>query len=70
MVLLLYRIKANIPVILMGETYCGKTALIVKLNQIMNNGETNVEIINIYPGITDEKLCEFMKRIDTKAKKN
>ena len=68
MVLLVYRIKANVPVILMGETGCGKTALVTKLNQILNNGETNVEIINIHPGITDEKLCEFMEKIDTKAK--
>ena len=68
MVLLVYRIKANVPVILMGETGCGKTALITKLNQILNNGETNVEIINIHPGITDEKLCEFMEKIDVKAK--
>ena len=60
MVLLIYRIKANVPVILMGETGCGKTALIIKLSQILNNGETNVEIINIHPGITDEKLCDIM----------
>ena len=44
----------------MGETGCGKTALIIKLSQILNNGETNVEIINIHPGITDEKLCDIM----------
>ena len=40
MVLLIYRIKANIPVIIMGDTGCGKTALIIKLNQILNNGQT------------------------------
>jgi len=68
MVLLVYRIKANVPVILMGETGCGKTALITKLNQILNNGETNVEIINIHPGITDEKLCDYMEKVDAKAK--
>jgi midasin (ATPase involved in ribosome maturation) len=62
MILLIYRIKANVPVILMGETGCGKTALIIKLSQILNNGETNVEIINIHPGITDEKLCDIMDK--------
>ena len=31
MVLIIYRIVANIPVILMGETGCGKTSLIKKL---------------------------------------
>ena len=54
MVLLFYRIKANIPVILMGETGCGKTALIIKLNQILNNGKATVEIINIHQGITEK----------------
>ena len=51
MVLLVYRIIADIPVILMEETDCGKTALIKKLSQILNNGEVVVEIINIHPGI-------------------
>ena len=37
MILILYRIIANIPVILMGERVCGKTALIKKLNQFLNN---------------------------------
>ena len=30
MILLLYSIQANVPVIIMGETGCGKTALITK----------------------------------------
>ncbi len=49
MVLILYRIIENIPVILMGETGCGKTALIKKLNQLLNNGEEKLEILNINP---------------------
>jgi len=68
MILLIYRIKANILLILMGETGCGTTSLILILNQILNKGETNVEIINIPPGIIDEKICKFMERIDSKAK--
>ena len=46
MVLLYYRIVANVPVIIMGDTGCGKTALITKLNQILNGGETKLEIID------------------------
>ena len=45
MVLLVYRIKANVPVIIMGETGCGKTSLITKLSQILNNGEKLVKIM-------------------------
>ena len=68
MILLVYRINANIPVIIMGETGCGKTALITKLNQLLNNGEITVIIINIHPGITDEDLSKSMKAINNEAK--
>ena len=68
MVLLVYRIKANVPVIIMGETGCGKTSLIIKLSQILNNGEELVEKIDIHPGITDEEINEKMKEMNKKAK--
>ena len=67
MVLLVYRIIANVPVIIMGDTGCGKTSLITKLNQILNGGKTTLKIINIHPGITDEILCERMKEADKEA---
>jgi nucleoside-triphosphatase THEP1 len=62
MVLLVYRIYANVPIIIMGDTGCGKTTLITKLNQIINNGVKTVEIINIHPGVTDEELCQKMAK--------
>ena len=65
MVVILYRIKENIPVILIRETGFGKATLIIKLNQILNNGKTNVEIINIHQGINDEILYKFMEKIET-----
>ena len=69
MILILYRIIADIPVILMGETGCGKTALIKKLNQLLNNGEETLETINIDPSYNDEKLTQKMNEINDKAKK-
>jgi ATP-dependent Clp protease ATP-binding subunit ClpA len=33
--------------ILMGETGCGKTGLIRKLNQSLNNGEETLEVIKL-----------------------
>ena len=69
MILILYRIIANIPVILMGETGCGKTALIKKLNKLLNNGEKNLESINIDPSYDDEKLTKTMNEINKKEKK-
>ena len=70
MILILYRIIADIPVILMGETGCGKTALIKKLNQLLNNGKENLETINIDPSYNEEKIRKRMDEINEKAKKN
>jgi len=69
MILILYRIIANIPVILMGETGCGKTALIKKLNQLLNNGEETLVTLNIDPSYKEEKLLKKMNEINDKAKK-
>jgi ATP-dependent Clp protease ATP-binding subunit ClpA len=52
----------------MGETGCGKTALIKKLNQLLNNGEEKLEILNINPSYTDKILIERMMKINEKAK--
>ena len=67
MILLYYRIIADIPVILMGEEGCGKKTLIKKLNQILNNGEITLEIINIHPYISNEYLCKIMETMNKKA---
>ena len=68
MILIFYRIKANIPVIIMGERGCGKTSLILKLNQLLNNGEISLRIININPDINDNDIYNSMKRINNEAK--
>ena len=70
MILILYRIIANIPVILMGETGCGKTTLIKKLNQLLNNGELKLKILDINPSFDDNKLIDEMSKINEDAKKN
>ena len=67
MILILYRIIARIPVILMGETGCGKTALIRKLNELVNNGKRTLKIINVNPGVTDDFLISKMKKINKEA---
>ena len=60
MVLILLRIRENIPVIMMGETGCGKTSLIRKLSELINNGESKMEILNIHAGITDDEIVKFL----------
>jgi len=72
MILILYRISANIPVILMGETGCGKTGLIRKLYQLLNNGEDmkkDKNLINVDSSITDKDIIEKMDKINKEAKK-
>ena len=71
MMLVLYRILADIPVILMGETGCGKTGLIRKLYQLLNNGEDMDEkknMVNVDSSINDVKLIEKMNYINKEAR--
>ena len=73
MILLIYRILADVPVIIMGDTGCGKTTLITKLNQLLNNGKKTLEIIDINPAISDEFLCkklDLMNKISNEQMKN
>ena len=72
MMLILYRISANIPVILMGETGCGKTGLIRKLYQLINNGEEmdqEKNIVKVDSSTNDNNLIERMDIINSEAKK-
>ena len=61
MVLILLRIRSNIPVIMMGETGCGKTSLIRKLSEMKNNGESDkMKILNIHAGTNDNDIINFI----------
>jgi hypothetical protein len=61
MVLILLRIRSNIPVIMMGETGCGKTSLIRKLSELKNNGNANkMKILNIHAGTNDNDIIDFI----------
>ena len=67
-ILILMRIRINIPVILMGETGCGKTKLIEMASQLINRGEKKIHKLNIHAGIQDCDIIEFFKRLDIKIK--
>ena len=72
MILILIRLGAepSVPVIMMGETGCGKTSLIKKLSELKNNGsQENIKTINIHAGITDKEIIEKIKEFDEIAKK-
>ena len=70
MILILLRIRENIPVIMMGETGCGKTSLIRKLSELINNGKSKMKILNIHAGITDQEICDFLNHKEKKADKS
>ena len=61
MVLILLHIRANIPVIMIGETYCGKTSLIRKLSEIKNGGKKDkLKTLNMHSGTTDDDISKFI----------
>ena len=61
MCLILIRLRARIPVIMMGETGCGKTSLIRKLSELQNNGKCLLVIDNIHAGHHDEDIINFIE---------
>jgi len=62
MVLILLRIRSGIPVIMMGETGCGKTSLIRKLSEMKNDGDKQkMKILNIHAGTNDDDIIKFIK---------
>jgi len=70
MCLILIRIRANVPIIMMGETGCGKTSLIRKLSELQNNGKCLLVIDNIHAGHTNEDIIEFIEgKVIPKAEK-
>ena len=68
MLIILLKMRANIPVILMGETGCGKTLLIKKLFELLNYGSNKLlKILNIHAGTDDDEIIEFIKKINKEA---
>ena len=64
MILILLRIRAGIPVIMMGETGCGKTSLIKILANLLNRGKKNLKIMNIHAGIKDKDIIDFIEKVN------
>jgi len=68
MVLILNRINSDIPVILMGETGCGKTSLIKILANVIFRGYlNNLKILNIHSGIEDNEIIKFIEQLISEA---
>ena len=64
MIHILMKTRANVPIIMMGETGCGKTSLIKMLSLIKNKGkEISLKILNIHQGIGDDEIISFLERV-------
>ena len=53
---IMLRMRSNIPVIMMGETGCGKTSLIKVLAEIKG---VNLRVFNVHAGTTEEDIIKF-----------
>ena len=60
-ILILLRIRVKIPVIMMGETGCGKTTLIEMASKLINKGKIEIKKMNIHAGITDQDIINFLE---------
>ena len=77
MILILFRIYSNIPVILMGETGCGKTELVKQLMKAMNNVTNENEekklkdyliIKNMHSGVKESEIQQVIDEAELKSK--
>ena len=64
MVLILQRIESKIPVILMGETGCGKTSLLKMLSVLKNKGKEKMKTLNIHAGTSEQDIIDFIKDLE------
>ncbi len=67
MTLIMLRLRAKIPVIIMGETGCGKTSLVHYLSKLL---DAKFLVFNFHAGVTEQTITAFMKEADTIASKS
>ena len=57
LVLIYLRIRAFMPIVLMGETGVGKTSLVEFIAKII---DAEFKVLNIHAGITEEDIIKFV----------
>lgn len=65
MVLIMMRIQSKVPVVIMGETGCGKTSLIRYLASIC---EVSFTVMNIHAGVGTSEIIETVMQENTKCR--
>ncbi len=66
MILIILRVRANVPIIIMGETGCGKTSLVEYLARTC---QIPFSIYNFHAGRTEEEVRKFIQNEDDEARK-
>ena len=64
MILIILRVRANVPIIIMGETGCGKTSLI---KYLANTCNIPIHTFNIHAGRSEEEIKSFVKERNEEA---
>ena len=64
MVLIILRINANIPVIIMGETGCGKTSLLYYLSRICG---VQLRTLTLNAGTDEHAIEQFIHQVNSRA---
>ena len=65
MILIILRVRANAPVIIMGETGCGKTSLV---RYLANTCQIKFSAYDFHAGITEEEIVAFILEKEREAR--
>ena len=64
MVLIMLRVRSSIPVLVMGETGCGKTSLIRYLATV---SDVEFEVLSIHSGVGEDKIIQTINESNEQA---
>ncbi|OWF52739.1 uncharacterized protein LOC110447384 [Mizuhopecten yessoensis] len=67
MILVVMRLQSNVPVVIMGETGCGKTSLVKYLSTISG---IELDVLSIHAGTSEEEIISKIDNIQNVAHKN
>ena len=67
MMLIFVRLTTGVPVIISGETGCGKTSLIKFLAMVCGLPNTNFCVLSMHAGITKEEIITFVRKCEMQA---
>ena len=69
MMLVHVRVTASLPVVIMGETGCGKTSLLKYLQQAACVPDDNFRVLNIHAGIGKPQIIAFVREAEQHAQR-